>query len=198
MIKKKSGKKHPAKTRKATKPGPGTAKRQTRPSKYDPGIHPFMAWSLAIMGKINKEIAAGLSISTATLDSWQNLHPDFLSAIKGGKAVADAKVEQALFKRATGYEFESTETRKTEGGFTSTKVTKTYVSPDTTACIFWLKNRKAKDWKDVSKNEHSGPDGIPIPVSAIDIQKILGTDDYREYERKVFNAISAKPENAGS
>jgi hypothetical protein len=29
--------------------------------------------------------------------------------------------------------------------------------PDTTACIFWLKNRRPDRWRDVHKHEHGGP-----------------------------------------
>lgn len=42
------------------------------------------------------------------------------------------------------------------------------------------------------RHEITGKDGGPIPVAAVDVEKILGTDAYREYERKVFSAISGK------
>ena len=40
-----------------------------------------------------------------------------------------------------------------------------YYPPDSTALIFWLKNRKPKDWRD--KIEHSGPDGGPLTVQIV-------------------------------
>jgi hypothetical protein len=186
--KKKPGKK-PAPARKP-------AAEMGRPSKYDPEFHPYAAWMLAIRGKTAKEIAAGLRISTATLDTWQNIHPDFLSSLQAGRGVADAKVEQALFKRATGYDYEETKTIKDDDS-TRTETTKKQVVPDVAAIKLWLTNRRPEDWKDLNKTEHSGPGGTPIPVSAVDVEKILGTDGYRDYEKKVFDALSAKPPNAG-
>ncbi len=174
------------------------AKKQTRPTKYDPEFHPYAAWTLAIRGKTNKEIAAGLRISTATLDSWQNIHTEFLSSLQAGRGVANAKVEQALFKRATGYEYDETETSRDVYDTARTKVTKKQVVPDVGAIKLWLINRVPEDWSDVTKQEHSGPGGAPIPVAAVDVEKILGTDGYREYEKKVFDAISAKPPNVGA
>ena len=34
--------------------------------------------------------------------------------------------------------------------------------PDTTAAIFWLKNRQKSKWRDKQDHEISGPDGKPI------------------------------------
>jgi len=77
----------------------------------------------------------------------------FKELIKEGKEVADAKVESALYKRAVGYDYEETTTRVVvdkEGTGTITHVTKVkkHIAPDTTAQIFWLKNRKPTDWRD--------------------------------------------------
>jgi hypothetical protein len=182
------------KTRKREAP----AKKQTRPTKYDPEFHPYAAWMLAIRGKTSKEIAAGLRISRATLDTWQNIHEDFLSSLRAGRNVANAKVEQALYQRAIGYDYDETKTVRDVYGNERTEVTKKHVVSDVGAIKLWLINREPEDWSDVSKQEHSGPGGTPIPVAAVDVEKILGTDGYREYEKKVFNAISAKPPNAGT
>jgi len=119
---------------------------------------------LAIRGKTNKEIAAGLRISTGTLFSWTKLHEDFLSAIKSGKDVADAGVEQALYKRALGYDYDFTETTHDPEKGDTIKNGKKHVAGDVTAQIFWLCNRRKEDWRNVNKLEHSGPNGGPIRV----------------------------------
>nr|WP_321349774.1 hypothetical protein [uncultured Methanoregula sp.] len=154
VTKKNPGKKAPAKCKtKAKEPVESPAK-MGRPTKYDPEFHPYAAWMLAIRGKTNIEIADGLSISTATLDSWQNLYPDFLSVLQAGKGVANAKVEQALFKAATGYDFDFTEITKDET-CTTTKTGKKHVPPNIGAIKLWLINR-TKDWRDKQVMEHEG------------------------------------------
>lgn len=135
---------------------PAEKLKKGRHTKYDPEFHPFMAWSLAIMGKTAKEIAKGLRISTGTLDSWQRTHPDFLSSIQAGRGVADSHVEQALYKRAIGYDFDYTETTNdSEKGTTVKKCTK-HISPDVNAQRLWLLNRKPEAWRDKQEIEHSG------------------------------------------
>lgn len=155
-------KQNPAKKPRAKreKKGKAAPKKRGNPTKYNPDQHPFMAWALAIRGKTNKEIAAGLSISTGTLFSWGKIHEEFLSAIKSGKDSADAKVESSLFMRAFGYEYEEVKTTDMPEGGTRTEKTVKQVAPDVTAQIFWLKNRRPKEWRD--KREVTGEDGGPI------------------------------------
>ena len=105
-------------------------------------------------GLTNEQIAKNLGISIALLYKYQNEHVEFLEAIKKGKEVVDYEVENALLKRALGYEYEE-ETYETKYDRENNKyievltkrVTK-HVAPDTTAQIFWLKNRKPKQWRD--------------------------------------------------
>ena len=64
----------------------------------------------------------------------------------------DRQVENALLKRALGYEYDEI---TTEYGKEIKRVTKQVV-PDVTAQIFWLKNRKPDQWRDKQQIEHSG------------------------------------------
>lgn len=99
-------------------------------------------------GLTDEQIAHNMGISTSTLYEWKNAHSEISETLKRGKEVIDRQVENALLKRALGYEYEEI-AEKFEGGvLTERKITKKQVVPDTTAQIFWLKNRKAKDWKD--------------------------------------------------
>ena len=65
------------------------------------------------------------------------------AALKQGKEVSDRQVENALFKTATGYYYQE-ETVTNAGEIVTIKK---YSKPNTTAQIFWLKNRKA-EWTD--------------------------------------------------
>jgi hypothetical protein len=98
-------------------------------------------------GLTDKELSQVFDIHEATLNRYKK-SPEFCEAIKKGKAVADEKVEIALFQRACGYECPEDKVLSHEGFHTDTvRVTKHY-PPETTAAIFWLKNRKPEEWRD--------------------------------------------------
>lgn len=106
-------------------------------------------------GLTNEQIAGNMGISRETLNQWRKRYPDISDALKKGKEVVDRQVENALLKRALGYKYEEIKTEKTEEGKKVT-VTVKEVVPDTTAQIFWLKNRKPEQWRDKQQIEHSG------------------------------------------
>jgi hypothetical protein len=80
-------------------------------------------------------------------------HEDFCSALKGGKAVADEKVVRALYQRALGYEYDTEKIFQYEGQEVRVPY-REKMPPDTTACIFWLKNRKKAEWRDGVDVQH--------------------------------------------
>ena len=95
-------------------------------------------------GLTQQQIANNLGISIDTLIENKKKYSEFADALKKGKEVIDFEVENALLKRALGYEYEE---ETYENGILTKKVKK-QVPPDTTAQIFWLKNRKPNTWKD--------------------------------------------------
>ena len=103
-------------------------------------------------GLTDEQIAKNIGISTATLYNWKRDHLEILEALKRGKEVVDILVENALLKRALGYKYD--EVTKENGVIT--KVVTKQVAPDTTAQIFWLKNRKPDDWRDKQTAEITG------------------------------------------
>jgi transposase-like protein len=119
-----------------------------RRSKYDPDITPELAEQYARDGLINEEIADKLGISTTTFYNWQKKYVEFSEALKKGKQIVDAKVEKALLRRALGYDYEETKITVNESGQKKVEKTKKQVKPDTTAQIFWLKNRLPDKWRD--------------------------------------------------
>lgn len=106
-------------------------------------------------GLVDEQIAQNIGINPATLYDWKKKYPEISKALKKGKEVVDRQVENALLKRALGYKYEETKTEKTNEGKKVT-VTVKEVVPDTTAQIFWLKNRKPEQWRDKQQIEHSG------------------------------------------
>lgn len=106
------------------------------------GLIKIQGW--ARDGLIDEQIAHNMGITTKTLYEWKNKYGEISEALKKGKEVIDRQVENALLKRALGYTYDET---TYEDGVETKRVTKE-VAPDTTAQIFWLKNRKPVEWRD--------------------------------------------------
>lgn len=105
-------------------------------------------------GLIDRQIAHNIGITEQTLNNWKKRYPSLFESLKRGKEVVDRQVENALLKRALGYTYTETKTEESEQG---TKITRTEkeVVPDTTAQIFWLKNRKPLEWRDKREIENT-------------------------------------------
>lgn len=99
-------------------------------------------------GLTDEQIAKNIGISRSTLNVWKDRYSDISDALKKGKDVIDRQVENALLRRALGYEYEEVKEKFEDGEITERTVTKKEVVPDTTAQIFWLKNRKPDKWRD--------------------------------------------------
>lgn len=95
-------------------------------------------------GLTDAQIAHNIGIAESTLYKWKNDHVEISEVLKRGKDVPDRQVENALFNSAIGFEY--TEETVTNAGDV-VEVVK-YSKPNTTAAIFWLKNRKQKEWRD--------------------------------------------------
>ena len=112
---------------------------------YNPDYHDDWAWSLALKGATDQELAEAFGVSKRTILRWKNEHPSFAEAYQRGKDVADAKVKKALYQRAIGYEViekESTVDPKTgESKPVRVKTITKQIAPDTMAIMYWLNNR---------------------------------------------------------
>lgn len=105
-------------------------------------------------GLTDEQIAQNIGITSKTLYEWKNRFRELSETLKKGKEVVDRQVENALLKRALGYSYdEVTHERqynkeKDEIELVPVKVVTKQVPPDTTAQIFWLKNRRPDLWRD--------------------------------------------------
>lgn len=133
------------------------AKGKFEPWVTEEGLLQIEAW--ARNGLTEDQIATNMGIVRSTLSEWKKNFSDISDALKRGKEVVDIQVENALLKRALGYKFTETTKERTVVYDTATGeeigsnmvVTKEVikeVQPDTTAQIFWLKNRKPEMWRD--------------------------------------------------
>lgn len=120
------------------------------------GLLKIQGW--ARDGLVDKQIAQNIGISEQTLNVWKKKYPAISESLKKGKEVVDRAVENALLKRALGYKYDEVtqeivekrnpETGEYEPTLVPVKVVTKEVQPDTTAQIFWLKNRRPDLWRD--------------------------------------------------
>lgn len=157
------------------------------------GLLKLEAW--ARNGLTDEQIAHNMGVAYSTLRVWRDKYSALSAALKRGKEVVDIQVENALLKRALGYKYKEITKEKilqkdssgkplTDAhGFpiykleVTKEVTKEVV-PDTTAQIFWLKNRKPDVWRDKQQIEHSGNIGNPFEgLTTEQLLKLVADDD---------------------
>lgn len=131
-----------------------------RPTKYNEE-YDLQAEKLCKLGATDVELADFFEVTEQTINNWKNDYPTFFESIKKGKELADAEVAEKLYHRATGYSHEDVDIKMYEGEIITTPLTKHY-PPDTTAAIFWLKNRQPKKWRDKQQIEHSTDPDAPV------------------------------------
>ena len=117
-----------------------------RKSKYDTHVKPYLdeiqGWAMS--GLTDEQIAINLGINEATLYRYKKEYCEFCEALKKGKDIADAQVVNALFKTATGFTYYEDIATATGEVVQAQR----YAKPNTTAQIFWLKNRQPDRWRD--------------------------------------------------
>lgn len=89
-------------------------------------------------GLTNEQIASNMGIAVSTLWEWRKKSPEISNALKIGKDEADLQVENALYKEA--------------------------LKGNTTAIIFWLKNRKSKEWRDKIQQEITTESAVKLVI----------------------------------
>ena len=107
-------------------------------------------------GLTDEQIANNIGISRSTLFEWRKNNQDISNALKKGKEVVDIEVENALLKRALGYTITLKEQKVDKDGCIHDLQKDVHVPGDTTAQIFWLKNRRKEQWREKVEIEKSG------------------------------------------
>ena len=122
------------------------------PLKYNPEYHDDWAWSLAIKGATDQDVADAFGISRRTVIRWRKQYPSFGEAYQRGKDIADAKVKKSLYERAIGFEYtekESTIDVDPKTGEQKPVRVRTFTRkavPDTMAIMYWLNNRSGGEF----------------------------------------------------
>ena len=118
-----------------------------RPTDYK-AEYAVQAAKLAKLGATDMQIADFFEVNVSTIYRWKITQAKFCDALKVAKEEADAKVERSLFQRATGFEHDAVKIFMPKDADKPVYAPyREFVVPDTTACIFWLSNRKPAEWK---------------------------------------------------
>lgn len=105
-------------------------------------------------GLTDQQIAENIGISRSTLSLWKIKYPDISDTLKNNKDIVDRQVENALLECALGArQCETVEelmkdSMTGEEKLTLVKRVEKQYPGNTLAQMFWLKNRKPKDWRD--------------------------------------------------
>lgn len=115
------------------------------------------------LGATDQEIADFFNVDVRTIYRWKHDHDEFCQALKAGKDIADERVERSLYQKAIGYEQDEVKIFMPSGAEEPVYAPfRAKIAPDTTAAIFWLKNRRSQDWRDKQDVEHSG--GVSVQI----------------------------------
>lgn len=134
------------------------------PTKYKTSYN-IQVFKLCLLGSTKEQIANFFDVHVDTITEWMNVYPKFSAAIKDGREKADATVANSLYKKALGYNKKITQKRYVHGKLITESKTE-HIPADTTAAIFWLKNRSKAVWRDKHEVDHT-TDGKPLNVSVV-------------------------------
>jgi Asp-tRNA(Asn)/Glu-tRNA(Gln) amidotransferase A subunit family amidase len=122
-----------------------------------------IAFDMCQNGATDREVAEALDIEERTLYRWKNEKPEFNQALRVGKESSDDRVEMSLYRRATGYNFNTIKIMQYEGEVIVEPYVE-HVPPDVGAAKLWLQNRRG--WSEKSRSELTGADGGAIKTES--------------------------------
>jgi hypothetical protein len=117
-----------------------------RPTTYKPE-NVEIARQACMIGATNDTLAERFEVCRRTIDNWIATIPEFSTAVRKGREVADEAVVSALFARATGMAQRMTKVFCHRGQPVTANYT-VQLPPDVRACIFWLRNRRPEQWRE--------------------------------------------------
>ena len=106
-------------------------------------------------GYTNQNLADHFGVHEGTIQNWVNKYPAFDVAIRDGKNIFNTKeVKQLLLRRCRGFDYDEKHYEKLYGKERLVKRITKHMPSDTTAIIFWLKNRDPEQWSDKQEITH--------------------------------------------
>lgn len=144
-----------------------------RPTVYRPEFAK-QAKQLCKLGATDIEVAQFFGVAQRTVHRWKAEHADFCHALKTGKTEADERVVRSLYQRASGYTHEAEKIFCSKDGVVTRAKCVEHFPPDTTACIFWLKNRRPEAWRDVKDVSVNGT----VSVKHLGLQEVRDRTEF--------------------
>lgn len=133
-----------------------------RPSAFKPE-YVEQARKICELGATDQEIADFFEVDVRTIYRWKHDHDEFCQALKAGKDIADERVERSLYQKAIGYEQDEVKIFMPANAEKPVYAEfRAKIAPDTTAAIFWLKNRRSGNWREKQEIHHSGNIGSAL------------------------------------
>lgn len=121
-------------------------------------------------GLSEEQIAHNCGINERSLRNWKKRFPEFAQALRKGKEVVDYEVENALLKRALGYEYTEVTVEESDRGPKRRETVK-LEPPNVTALLFWLKARRPDKWREQPQDQEEDEEGGVVLLPPVDREK---------------------------
>ena len=122
---------------------------------------------LASKGFTDLDLADAFMVTEKTIYNWKDEHPEFLQALKAGKAMIDDNVEKSLLQSALGYSCPEEKVFCSEGSIV-THQTIRHFAPNPAAAKLWLTNRRPNEWREKHEIDFVNPFNIVMDEADID------------------------------
>ncbi len=145
-----------------------------RPSKYNED-YVRIAFEVMSLGATITKLAKIIGVNPDSIYEWQKKYPEFSESVKRGRDIFDSEVvEQALFKRATGYYYKiKTFTLCGQDKLIITRIVQKYMPASVEAIRFWLSNRNPERWG----NKNTEADNKIFFYTKEDVDKMLKAEE---------------------